>query len=104
MKKSKSINEALKSLGSVTQTLFTKMPVLFLVIIYLLDLGIRGYLSEGFSVTSLLGALILFISIGIYISTKSFAETTLSFILGILTIYTCPLQKLNPSQNLSKKD
>lgn len=73
------------------------MPVLFLVIIYLLDLGIRGYLSEGFSVTSLLGALILFISIGIYISTKSFAETTLSFILGILTIYTIDWETANIS-------
>lgn len=97
MKKSRSLIEVLKSLSSVTQSLFTKMPVLFLVIIYLLDLGIRGYLSEGFSVTSLLGALILFISIGIYISTKSFAETTLSFILGILTIYTIDWETANIS-------
>lgn len=95
MKKSKSLIEALNSLASVTQTLFSKMPVLFLVIIYLIDLGIRGYLSAGFSVTTLLGILILFISIGLYISTKSFAETTLSFILGILTIYTIDWESAN---------
>lgn len=95
MKKSKSLIEALSSLASVTQTLFSKMPVLFLVIIYLIDLGIRGYLSAGFSVTTLLGILILFISIGLYISTKSFAETTLSFILGILTIYTIDWESAN---------
>jgi hypothetical protein len=95
MKKSKSLIEALNSLASVTQTLFSKMPVLFLVIIYLIDLGIRGYLSAGFSVTTLLGILILFISIGLYISTKSFAETTLSFILGVLTIYTIDWESAN---------
>ncbi|MDD2299677.1 MAG: hypothetical protein PHS04_00935 [Tissierellia bacterium] len=95
MKKSKSLIEALNSLASVTQTLFLKMPVLFLVIIYLIDLGIRGYLSAGFSVTTLLGILILFISIGLYINTKSFAETTLSFILGVLTIYAIDWESAN---------
>lgn len=97
MKKSRSLIEALKSLGSVTQSLFAKMPVLFLALIYLLDLGIRGYLSAGLSVTALLGALILFISIGLYISTRSFAETTLSFILGVLTIYTINWETANIS-------
>lgn len=97
MKKSKSLIEALQSLRSVTQNLFSKMPVLFLVLIYLVDLGIRGYLSAGFSVTILLGALILFISIALYISTKSFAETTLSFILGVLTIYTIDWKTANIS-------
>ncbi len=95
MKKSNSLIEALKSLVIVTQSLFSKMPVLFLALIYLIDLGIRGYLSAGFSVTALLGALILFISIGVYTSTKSFAETTLSFILGILTIYTIDWETAN---------
>lgn len=95
MKKSKSLIEALKSLGSVTQTLFMKMPILFLVIIYIVDLGIGSYLSAGFSTIYLLGILILLISIGIYVSTNSFAETTLSFILGILTIYSIDWEKAN---------
>ena len=46
MKKSKSLFEALTALKAVTQTLFKKMPVLFLVVVYLIDLGIRSYLSE----------------------------------------------------------
>ena len=71
------------------------MPVLFLVLIYLVDLGIRSYLSEGFSTTYLLGLLILLISIGIYVSTKSFSETTLSFVLGVLTIYSIDWEKAN---------
>jgi len=95
LKKSKSLIEALKSLGSVTQTLFMKMPILFLVIIYIVDLGIGSYLSAGFSTIYLLGILILLISIGIYVSTNSFAETTLSFILGILTIYSIDWEKAN---------
>ena len=65
MKKSKSLFEALTALKAVTQTLFKKMPVLFLVVVYLIDLGIRSYLSAGWSTTYLLGLLILIISIGI---------------------------------------
>lgn len=95
MKKSKSLFEALTALKAVTQTLFKKMPVLFLVVVYLLDLGIRSYLSIGWSTTYLLGLLILIISIGIYVSSKSFSETTLSFVLGILTIYSIDWEKAN---------
>ena len=43
MKKSKSLFEALTALKAVTQTLFKKMPVLFLVVVYLIDLGIRKF-------------------------------------------------------------
>ena len=67
MKKSKSLFEALTALKAVTQTLLKKMPVLFLVVVYLIDLGIRSYLSAGWSTTYLLGVLILIISIGIYV-------------------------------------
>lgn len=95
MKIGKSLLNMLLALKSVTQTLFKKMPVLFLVIIYLLDLGIRSYLSAGFSTVYLLGILILIISISIYISTKSVSETTLSFVLGILTIYSIDWEEAN---------
>lgn len=95
MKKSKSLFEALTALKAVTQTLFKKMPVLFLVVVYLMDLGIRSYLSAGWSTTYLLGLLILIISIGIYVSSKSLSETTLSFVLGILTIYSIDWEKAN---------
>lgn len=71
------------------------MPVLFLVVVYLIDLGIRSYLSAGWSTTYLLGLLILIISIGIYVSSKSLSETTLSFVLGILTIYSIDWEKAN---------
>lgn len=95
MKKRKSLFEALTALKAVTQTLFKKMPVLFLVVVYLSDLGIRSYLSTGWSTTYLLGLLILIISIGIYVSSKSLSETTLSFVLGILTIYSIDWEKAN---------
>lgn len=95
MNKSKSLFEAITALKDVTQTLFKKMPVLFLVLVYLIDLGIRSYLSAGWSTTYLLGLLILLISIGIYVSTKSFSETTLSFVLGILTIYSINWEEAN---------
>ena len=92
MKKSRSLFEAFRALKNLVQVLFKKMPVLFLVLIYLVDLGIRSYLSEGFSTTYLLGLLILLISIGIYVSTKSFSETTLSF------VYLNLLNKLTPKK------
>lgn len=95
MRKSNSLFEAILSLKCAVQTLFKKMPVLFLVLIYIIDLGIRSYLAEGFSTIYLLGFLILLISIGIYVSTKSFSETTLSFILGVLTIYSIDWEKAN---------
>lgn len=83
------------ALKCAVQTLFKEMPVLFLVLIYMIDLVVRSYLSEGFSKIYLLGFLILAISIGIYVSTKSFSETTLSFILGVLTIYSIDWEKAN---------
>ena len=95
MKKSKSLFEAITALKAVTQTLFKKMPVLFLVVVYLIEIGIRSYLSAGWSTTYLLGLLILIISIGIYVSSKSLSETTLSFVLGILTIYSIDWKKAN---------
>lgn len=95
MKKSKSLFEAITALKDVTQTLFKKMPVLFLVLVYLADLGVRSYLSAGLSTTYLLGLLILIISISMYVSTKSFSETTLSFVLGVLTIYSIDWEKAN---------
>ena len=58
-------------------------------------MGIRSYKAAGLSITFLIGVLILIISIGIYISTKSFAETTLSFVLGILTIYSIDWENAN---------
>lgn len=97
MKKNNSLLAALSALKVVTQTLFKKMPVLFLVVVYLVDLGIRGYLAAGFSTTYLLGMLILTLSIGIYVSTRSFSETTLSFVLGMLTIYSIDWKKENIS-------
>lgn len=95
MKNNNTLLLSLKALTSALQTLFKKMPVLFLVVIYLIDLSIRGYISAGFSTVYLLGILILLISIVLYISTKSFAETTLSFILGILTIYSIDWETSN---------
>ena len=95
MKKSKSLLEALRALKSVTQTLFKKMPILFLVFMYLIDLVIRAYQSTGWSTIYLVGLLVLIISIVLYIRTKNFAETTLSFILGILTVYTIDWEKAN---------
>lgn len=95
MKKSQSLFESITALKTVTQTLFKKMPVLFLAIVYLVDLSIRSYLSAGWSTTYLLGLLILITSIGIYVNTKSFSETTLSFVLGILTIYSIDWKKAN---------
>ena len=97
MKKNNSLLAALSALKVVPQTLFKKMPVLFLVVVYLVDLGIRGYLAAGFSTTYLLGMLILTLSIGIYVSTRSFSETTLSFVLGMLTIYSIDWKKENIS-------
>ena len=52
-------------------------------------------MSAGWSTTYLLGVLILIISIGIYVRSKSLSETTLSFVLGILTIYSIDWEKAN---------
>jgi len=87
--------ETWRALINVTKTLFQKMPILYLVLIYVMDLLVRGYLTRGWSITYLLGLLILGTSIGIYLKTKSFSETTLSFILGILTIYTIDWKTAN---------
>lgn len=82
MKKNNSLLAALSALKVVTQTLFKKMPVLFLVVVYLVDLGIRGYLAAGFSTTYLLGMLILTLSIGIYVSTRVFQKQRLALYWG----------------------
>lgn len=74
MEKSKSLSEAIKALESLIHTLFKKMPALFIVVIYLIDLAIRSYQSAGFSNVYLISIIILFVSICIYITSKSFAE------------------------------
>jgi|AKZA01.1.fsa_nt_gi hypothetical protein len=94
-KSSNSLIEALRALINVINSLFKKMPVLFLVLIYLLDIIVRIYQSKGGSTLYLVGLLILISSISIYISSKSIAETTLSFILGILTVYSINWEKAN---------
>ncbi|RXE58022.1 hypothetical protein [Acetivibrio mesophilus] len=93
MNATKSLGHVLKAFANVVKDLFYKNPVLFLVLVYLSDLGIRSYIEAGYSKILLLDIIILVVSIGIYISTKSISQTTLSFILGLLTVYTIDWEK-----------
>lgn len=95
MNKFSSLKSAIRALAEVVKDLFAKMPVLFLVVIYLIKLVIDAYISEGFSIVFLIAMMILFISICIYIKTDNIADTTLSFILGVLTIYSINWKNAN---------
>lgn len=88
MSKNNSLLRAIKALKNVIKDLFAKMPVLFVFVVYVTKLMIDAYLSEGFSIVFLIGIMILSISIITYITTNDISSTTLSFILGILTVYS----------------
>lgn len=95
LKKTRALGDAIVAFKNLIATLVFKNPVLIVALIYAIDLGVRGYLAEGFSQNLLMMVIILFVSMGIYASTNSFSETTLSFILGVLTVFTINWKEAN---------
>ncbi len=88
-----SLKDSLKALSNLTKDLLRKMPVLFWGFIW----GLFWLITEFFQTTQhkhfILCLLILIVSIGIYVKNKSISETMLTFMLGILTVFTIDWEK-----------
>lgn len=95
MKESYSLYQSIKLLIGLIKDLFAKTPSLFLACIMLIYLLMDIYISKGFSIIFLIGIFILLTSLCIYIKTNKISDTTLSFILGILTVYSIDWEKAN---------
>ncbi len=84
----KSLSNVMKSLGNVVGDLFRGHPIIFLAFVGILTYGIIQYVQTSSQMTFGLCVLISFVSVLIYIRNQNYAETILSFTLGILTIFT----------------
>lgn len=88
-----SLKNSLKALINALKDLFKKMPLLFFgftLVAYWLIIEFSYTVQHKQYVLCLL---ILFVSIGVYVKNKSISETTLSFMIGILTVFTIDWSK-----------
>ncbi|GAA0741244.1 hypothetical protein [Clostridium oceanicum] len=93
--RSNSLNEAIKALGNVIKDLFRKMPILFFGFIAGVYWIINMYFNTVEYKQFILCLLILIVSIAIYVKNKSISETMLTFMLGILTVFSVDWEQAN---------
>ena len=84
----RSLSEATRATGNVTSELFRRFPVFFFVGLVILIYVAQAAIASGRWGVVFLCLLILVVSIGIYVKTRSYAETALAFILGLFTVFT----------------
>lgn len=82
------LKDVTKGLVNVSEQLFRKQPVIFLVFIAILGICFWEFVKSPHRMTFGLCILISGVSIILYIKTNNYAETLLSFMLGVLTIFT----------------
>ncbi|MEF3351800.1 hypothetical protein PV403_01295 [Paenibacillus sp. GYB006] len=93
MRITKSFNNVWLAFINVVTELFRKNKWLFLVLIYVIYLGIEAFKSSKTSMIFVLCLIITLVSIGVYAKSKSYSETTLSFVLGLFTVFSTDWNK-----------
>ena len=82
------LKNLLISLKNVIGRLIRTHPLIFIVFIALIAFGLMMFTSSENKMTFILCVLISFVSLLIYGKNNNYAETVLSFMLGVLTIFT----------------
>lgn len=82
------LKAVLTALFNLMGSLFRRHPIFFLVLAYLIGTGLMLFTETKNKMEFGLCILITFVSVIIYVQTKKYAETMLSFMIGILTIFT----------------
>lgn len=84
----KSLKEVIKALANVIGRLLRQHPLIFLTFMAIITFGLLMFTKSEQRMTFGLCVLISFVSILIYTRNNNYAETLLSFMLGVLTIFT----------------
>lgn len=85
----KSLANSWKALLYLLQTLHVRYPLLFIFFFWLIYKGLQFiYIHATSSITVILCFIVGVLSIGVYAKTKSFFESNLAFLLGVLTIFS----------------
>ncbi|MGZ2372056.1 hypothetical protein ACXR6G_19970 [Ancylomarina sp. YFZ004] len=84
----KSLKEVIIAFKNVLGRLLRQHPLIFLIFMALLTFGLIMFTQSEKKMTFGLCILISFVSILIYSKNNNYAETLLSFMLGVLTIFT----------------
>lgn len=88
MKERSSLYQSTKLLIGLIKDLLAKVPSLFFALAFIVYFIIDTFISSDKLIMLLIGIIILIISLCMYIKTNKISDTTLSFILGILTMYS----------------
>lgn len=88
IKKKNTFTEALKALGNLIMALLDKHKWLYLFMIYIIWMLTEAFSNSETITIFILCLIVCIVSFGIYIKTKNYSETTLSFILGLFTIFS----------------
>ena len=84
----KSLKEIIKAFVNVLGRLLRQHPLIFLTFMAIITFGLLMFIKSEQRMTFGLCVLISFVSILIYTRNNNYAETLLSFMLGVLTIFT----------------
>ena len=93
MKERSSLYQSIKLLMGLIKDLLAKVPSLFFVLAFIAYFIIDIFISSNELIMLLIGIIILIISLCMYIKTNKISDTTLSFVLGILTMYSIEWEK-----------
>lgn len=83
-----SLKDVLRSLINVSGQLFRKHLIIYLTAVIILGGCFWAFTKSPHQMTFVLCVLISLVSIILYVKTDNYAETLLSFMLGVLTIFT----------------
>lgn len=83
-----SFKDVLTGLKNVASRLFLQFPFMFVVVIAIVGFAFYQFTESEQKMTFALCILISFVSFLIYVKSNNYAETLLSFMLGVLTIFT----------------
>lgn len=84
----KNLYEVLRAFSNVVADLFRKFPFFFFIIIGSIFLVIQIVLKSSFWVIAILCLLVTLLSLVIYSKNDNFGETSLTFILGLFTVFS----------------
>lgn len=83
-----SLEKSIKALSNVIRDIFRKIPYLFFVVAWSIYRIVNEYFNTVEHKQFILCLLIFVVSVGIYAKNKSISETMLTFMIGVLTVFT----------------
>ncbi|GIM30041.1 hypothetical protein CPJCM30710_27070 [Clostridium polyendosporum] len=83
-----SLEKSIRALSNVIRDIFRKIPYLFFVVAWSIYRIVNEYFNTVGHKQFILCLLIFVVSVGIYAKNKNISETMLTFMIGVLTVFT----------------